>query len=129
RGVGGRGEAWAEGGRNPPPGDRVVDAIVCPYPLAWMTTAGLYETSGDWLYDIGLPGRAESVVGSSPSLRGRADWELSPRRWTARETALRGSSSPSSFPNAWEWIFSSRNLRNRMVAPGESITCGGVSVS
>jgi len=49
---------------------------------------------------LGCPARAESAAGSSPSLRGRADWELSPRRWTARETASRGSSSPSSFPNA-----------------------------
>ena len=23
-----------------------------------MTTAGLYETSGDWLYDIGVPGKS-----------------------------------------------------------------------
>jgi glutaminase len=23
-----------------------------------MTTGGLYETSGDWLYDIGLPGKS-----------------------------------------------------------------------
>ena len=23
-----------------------------------MTTAGLYETSGDWLFDIGLPGKS-----------------------------------------------------------------------
>ena len=23
-----------------------------------MTTAGLYETSGDWLYEIGLPGKS-----------------------------------------------------------------------
>ena len=26
--------------------------------LAVMTTAGLYETSGDWLFDIGLPGKS-----------------------------------------------------------------------
>jgi glutaminase len=26
--------------------------------LAVMLTAGLYETSGDWLYDIGLPGKS-----------------------------------------------------------------------
>jgi glutaminase len=26
--------------------------------LAVMTTAGLYETSGDWLYDVGLPGKS-----------------------------------------------------------------------
>ena len=29
--------------------------ITCHHTLAVMTTAGLYETSGDWLYDIGLP--------------------------------------------------------------------------
>ena len=26
--------------------------------MAVMTTAGLYETSGDWLYDVGLPGKS-----------------------------------------------------------------------
>ena len=26
--------------------------------LAVMTTAGLYESSGDWLYDVGLPGKS-----------------------------------------------------------------------
>jgi glutaminase len=26
--------------------------------LAVMATAGLYETSGDWLYDVGLPGKS-----------------------------------------------------------------------
>jgi DNA polymerase-3 subunit epsilon len=38
--------------------ERVVDAEVCHYALAVMTTAGLYETSGDWLFDIGLPGKS-----------------------------------------------------------------------
>jgi len=37
---------------------RVVDAAICHYTLAVMTTAGLYETSGDWLYDVGLPGKS-----------------------------------------------------------------------
>ena len=36
----------------------VVDPAVCHYALAVMTTAGLYETSGDWLFDIGLPGKS-----------------------------------------------------------------------
>jgi glutaminase len=26
--------------------------------LAVMTTAGLYQSSGDWLYDVGLPGKS-----------------------------------------------------------------------
>ena len=36
----------------------MVDAAVCHYALTVMMTAGLYETSGDWLYDIGLPGKS-----------------------------------------------------------------------
>jgi glutaminase len=39
----------------------VIDAAVCHYTLAVMLTAGLYETSGDWLYEVGLP--AKSGVG------------------------------------------------------------------
>jgi glutaminase len=52
------GATLADGGVNPLTKERVVDPIVCHYALAVMTTAGLYETSGDWLYDIGLPGKS-----------------------------------------------------------------------
>jgi len=52
------GATLADGGVNPITRKRVVDASVCHYALAVMTTAGLYETSGDWLYDIGLPGKS-----------------------------------------------------------------------
>jgi glutaminase len=52
------GATLADGGVNPITGERVVDASVCHYALAVMTTAGLYETSGDWLFDIGLPGKS-----------------------------------------------------------------------
>ena len=31
---------------------------VCHYALAVMATAGMYETSGDWLYDVGVPGKS-----------------------------------------------------------------------
>lgn len=48
----------AGGGVNPLTKQRVVDALVCPPVLAVMATAGLYETSGDWLYEIGLPGKS-----------------------------------------------------------------------
>ncbi len=52
------GATLADGGVNPLTKERVVDAAVCHYALAVMVTAGLYETSGDWLYDIGLPGKS-----------------------------------------------------------------------
>src|SRR5262245_10454696 len=52
------GATLADGGVNPVTRERVVSAEVCHYALAAMATAGLYETSGDWLYDIGLPGKS-----------------------------------------------------------------------
>ncbi|MEY6434154.1 glutaminase A [Thioalkalicoccus limnaeus] len=48
----------ANGGVNPVTGETVVDAIHCQHVLAVMVTAGLYEHSGDWLYDTGLPGKS-----------------------------------------------------------------------
>jgi glutaminase len=52
------GASLADGGVNPLTKERLVDPIVCHYALAVMATAGLYETSGEWLYDIGLPGKS-----------------------------------------------------------------------
>jgi glutaminase len=48
----------ADGGVNPVTRARVVDAEVCQHTLAVMATAGMYETSGDWLYEIGVPGKS-----------------------------------------------------------------------
>jgi glutaminase len=48
----------ADGGLNPITKEQVVDPAICHYVLAVMATAGLYETSGDWLYNIGLPGKS-----------------------------------------------------------------------
>jgi glutaminase len=52
------GATLANGGVNPRTQEPVVDASVCHFTLAVMTTAGLYETSGDWLYDVGVPGKS-----------------------------------------------------------------------
>ena len=52
------GATLAAGGVNPVSAERVVDADVCHHTLAVMLTAGLYESSGDWLYDVGLPGKS-----------------------------------------------------------------------
>jgi len=52
------GSTLAAGGVNPLTGTRVVSPSACRHTLAVMATAGLYETSGDWLYDVGLPGKS-----------------------------------------------------------------------
>jgi glutaminase len=67
------GATLADGGVNPITRERVVDPEVCHYALAVMITAGLYETSGDWLYDIGLPGKSGiggGIVAVSPGKGG-----------------------------------------------------------
>jgi glutaminase len=67
------GATLADGGVNPFTKARVIDEAVCGYALAVMTTAGLYETSGDWLYDIGLPGKSGiggGIVAVSPGKGG-----------------------------------------------------------
>jgi glutaminase len=70
----------ANGGVNPVTGDRVVGSEVCRRVLAVMATAGLYELSGDWLYEIGIPGKSGvsgGIVTVSPGKGGLATY--SPR--------------------------------------------------
>jgi glutaminase len=52
------GATLADGGVNPVTGARVVEPERCKRVLAVLATAGLYERSGDWLYEIGLPGKS-----------------------------------------------------------------------
>jgi glutaminase A len=51
----------AAGGKNPVTGKQVIDTPKVPSVLAVMSTAGLYDDSGKWLYHTGLP--AKSGVG------------------------------------------------------------------
>ena len=70
----------ADGGVNPVTRERVVRESTCAKVLAVMATAGLYERSGDWLWDIGLPGKSGvsgAIVTVSPGKGGLATW--SPR--------------------------------------------------
>jgi glutaminase len=69
------GATLADGGVNPLTRRRIVSAETCRHTLAVMTTAGLYETSGDWLYDVGLPGKSGiggGIVTVSPGKGGLA---------------------------------------------------------
>jgi glutaminase len=52
------GATLANGGMNPRTGEHLVGPGACHHTLAVMATAGLYETSGDWLYDVGVPGKS-----------------------------------------------------------------------
>lgn len=69
------GATLADGGVNPITGVQVVSAATCRYVLTVMTIAGLYETTGDWLWEVGLPGKSGisgGVVAVSPGKGGLA---------------------------------------------------------
>jgi glutaminase len=52
------GATLADGGVCPTTQERVVEPETARATLAVMTIAGLYETSGDWLVDVGVPGKS-----------------------------------------------------------------------
>lgn len=67
------GATLADGGVNPATKEQVIDPEVCHYTLAVMLTAGLYESSGEWLYDVGLPAKSGiggGIVTASPGKGG-----------------------------------------------------------
>jgi glutaminase len=65
----------ADGGVNPVTGEQVIAPDHCRRVLAALATSGLYEHSGDWLYDVGLPGKSGvsgGIVTISPGKGGLA---------------------------------------------------------
>ncbi len=67
------GATLAGGGVNPLSGRRVLPQRLCHHVLAVMATSGMYERSGDWLYDVGLPGKSGlggGIVTVSPGKAG-----------------------------------------------------------
>lgn len=63
----------ADGGVNPVTGEQVVSAATARDTLVVMVTAGMYETSGEWLYRCGLPGKSGiggGIITTSPGKGG-----------------------------------------------------------
>ncbi|MFF2390533.1 glutaminase A [Agromyces sp. NPDC058104] len=52
------GATLADGGVNPVTGERVVSAEACRDTLALLASCGLYERSGEWLFEIGMPAKS-----------------------------------------------------------------------
>ena len=71
------GATLADGGVNPVTHRRVVSPDTCRRTLALMLTAGLYELSGEWLYEVGLPaksGVSGGIVTVAPGKGGLATY-------------------------------------------------------
>lgn len=66
------GATLADGGVNPVSGERVVSSHVCRDTLAVMAASGLYERSGEWLFEIGIPGKSGVAGGLVAIAPGKA---------------------------------------------------------
>ncbi|MGW3669251.1 glutaminase A [Streptomyces sp. NPDC005141] len=84
------GATLADGGVNPLTGEHVVDATVCRDALAALTTAGLYERSGDWLYEIGMPGKSGVSGGILTVAPGKAGIAVFSPRLDGAGNSVRG---------------------------------------
>lgn len=71
------GATLANGGVNPVTGETVISPDTSRQVLAVLATAGLYERTGDWLFDVGLPGKSGvggGIVTMSPGKGGLATY-------------------------------------------------------
>jgi len=64
----------ANGGVNPISGNRLLEKSYVPKVLAEMAVEGLYDTSGAWAYDVGLP--AKSGVGGGIMAISPGNWSI-----------------------------------------------------
>ncbi|NLG20770.1 MAG: glutaminase A [Actinomycetales bacterium] len=74
------GATLAGGGRNPVTGQRVFDERVVQQTLSVMLTCGMYDSSGRWVAQVGIPaksGVSGAMLGVVPGALGLATW--SPR--------------------------------------------------
>lgn len=115
------GATLAFGGRNPVTGKQVIDASHVPGLLAIMSTAGMYDDSGKWLYRTGLPtksGVGGGLVGVSRanSALGRLLRRLTPPATAFAASARSRTSCASSEPTLM------RNSADRS-------RCGGLRTS
>ena len=95
------GATLANGGVNPVTGEQAIETRYCKRVLAVLATAGLYERSGEWLYDVGLPGKsgvAGGIVTVSPGKGGMGTF--SPPL-DAAGNSVRGNTSPGTSQKHW----------------------------
>lgn len=69
------GATLANGGRNPVTGERVVSAAIARDVVSVMATCGVYDGSGRWMREVGVPAKSSvsgAIVLSAPGMLGAA---------------------------------------------------------
>ena len=84
------GATLAHGGLNPVTGDQVVAPEVSRDTLAVLASNGLYERSGEWLFEIGLPGKSGVSGGILAVAPGKAGIGVFSPRLDSAGNSVRG---------------------------------------
>jgi glutaminase len=93
----------ANGGRNPGTGEQIVSPYVVARTLSVMTSSGMYDYAGEWIYRVGIPAKSGVGGGIIASLPGSAP---SRRASTTKATARADSRSARRSPPISACIFS-----------------------
>jgi glutaminase len=80
----------ANGGQNPVTGEQVVPRSVVAPVLTVMSTCGMYDYAGEWLYRVGLPAKSGVSGGISAALPGQLGLAAHSPRLDARGNSVRG---------------------------------------
>jgi glutaminase len=80
----------ANGGVNPLTGDTVVSAAVVSRVLTVMSTCGMYDFAGEWLYRVGLPAKSGVSGGIAAVQPGRLGFGAHSPLLDARGNSVRG---------------------------------------
>ena len=84
------GATLANGGRNPITGLQVVPREVVASVLTIMTTCGMYDYAGEWLYRVGLPAKSGVSGGVVAALPGQLGIGVHSPRLDERGNSVRG---------------------------------------
>ena len=83
----------ANRGVNPITGQRAVDEQCVEHVLSVMTSCGMYDASGAWMYDVGLPAKSGVAGGLLAVLPGQLGIGVFSPRLDARGNSVRGVSA------------------------------------
>jgi glutaminase len=80
----------ANGGTNPLTGDRALRQDVVPHVLSVMTTCGMYDSAGEWVFRVGMPAKSGVSGGVLAVLPGQLGVGIFSPRLDAHGNSVRG---------------------------------------
>jgi glutaminase len=80
----------ANGGANPLTGDRALRASAVPHVLSVMTTCGMYDSAGEWVFRVGMPAKSGVAGGILAVLPGQLGVGVFSPRLDVHGNSMRG---------------------------------------